>query len=112
MVNEIPTNPFEATVQITNVVRRRGRARAFLLALSFGCYALAGVLYFCSQSWTFYTPYSAETTWEVSLPGRMTFWISTTLGLPALAVLISLGSILLLLGLVPWRNRLVDNKGN
>ncbi len=109
MKNEIPTNPFEATVQITNVVRGHGRAKAVMAALSIGCYCLAGVLYFSSHSWTFYTPYSTETTWEFSLPGRMTFWISATLGILALAVLVSLGSLFLLLALIPLRKRLVDS---
>ena len=109
MQNDIPANPFEATVQVTKVVRRRGRTSAFMVAISIGCYCLAGVLYFCSQSWTFYTPYSTETTWQFSLPGRMTFGISTTLGLLALTGLVALGSLCLLLSLIPWRKRSVDS---
>lgn len=112
MENEIPTNPFEATAQVTSPVQRRRGARILMIALSMGCCSLAGVLYFYSQSWTFYTPYSAETTWEISLPGQTTFAISKTLGLLALAVLVSLGSVFLLLALLPGRNRSVGNTGD
>jgi hypothetical protein len=109
MENELPTNPFEATVRVTNVVRRRGRTRAVMAAFSIGCYGLAGVLYFCSQSWTFYTPYSTETAWELFWQGQMTLEIGVTLGLLALTGLVSLGSLFLLLALIPWRKRSVDS---
>ena len=55
MEKENSTNPFEATAKASNVVRRHGGARAVMAAFSVGCYCLAGVLCFCSQSWTFYT---------------------------------------------------------
>ena len=109
MKNEIPINPFEATVQVTRGVRSRGRTRAFLLALSFGCYAMAGVLYFCSRSWTFYTPYSTETTWELFWQGQMTPEIGVTFGMLALTGSVLLGSLFLLLALIPWRKRSVDS---
>ncbi len=112
MNDEIPTNPFEATVQITNVVRVRGRARAFLLSLSFGCYALAGILYFFSQSWTFYTPYSTETTWELFWQGQMTIEIGVTFGMLAMNGSVLLGSLFLLLALIPWRKRSLGTKVN
>jgi len=44
-----------------------------MVAFAIGCYGLAGLLYVCARSWTFHTPYSQETTWEVSLPGRISF---------------------------------------
>ena len=109
MENEIPTNPFEATVHVTNVVRSRGRTRAFMAALSIGCYCLAGVLYFCSRSWTFYTPYSTETTWELFWQGQMTIEIGVTFGMLALNGSVLLGSLFLLLALSPWRKRSVDS---
>ena len=109
MRDEIPTNPFEATVQVTNVIRRRGQTRAVMAALSIGCYCLAGVLYFCSQSWTFYTPYSTETTWELFWQGQMTIEIGVTFGMLALTGSVLLGSLFLLLALIPWRRRSVDS---
>ena len=83
-----------------------------MVALSLGCFCLAGVLFFCSQSWTFYTPYSVETvetTWEVFLPGRMSFAIGTTFGVLALTALVLLGSLFLLFAILPRRKRLVDS---
>ena len=109
MKNEIPMNPFEATVQVTSGVRRRGRPKAFLLALSIGCFALAGVLYFYSQSWTFYTPYSTETRWELFWQGQMSIEIGVTFGLFAMTGSVLLGSLFLLLALIPWRKRSVGN---
>jgi hypothetical protein len=83
-----------------------------MAALSIGCYSLAGVLYFCSQSWTFYTPYSTETTWELFWQGQMSLEIGTSLGLIALTGLVALGSLFLLLALIPWRKRSVGTKVN
>ncbi|MCY2984378.1 MAG: hypothetical protein NTY15_12190 [Planctomycetota bacterium] len=110
--NENSTNPFEATAQVTNAVRGRGRTKAVMAALSIGCYCLAGVLYFCSQSWTFYTLYSTETTWELFWQGQMTIEIGVTFGMLALTGSILLGSLFLLLALIPWRKRSVDSKVN
>ena len=112
MENEIPANPYDPTTQVTSLVRPRWRARGLLVALSIGCYCLAGVLFFCSQSWTFYTPYSVETTWEVFLPGRMSFAIGITLGVLALTALLLLGSLFLLLALIPREKRSADNEGD
>jgi len=112
MENEIPANPYHPTTQVTSVVRPRGRARALLLVLSICCYCLAGVLFFCSQSWNFYTPYSVETIWEVFLPGRMSFAIGTTLGVLALTALVLLGSLFLLFALIPRRKRSADGEAD
>ena len=109
MENEIPANPYDPTTQVTSLIRPRWRARGLLVALSVGCYSLAGVLFFCSQSWTFYTPYSVETTWEVFLPGRMSFAIGITLGVLALIALLLLGTLFLLIALIPRRKRSVDS---
>ena len=57
----------------------------------------------------FYTPYSVETTWEVFLPGRMSFAIGITLGVLALTALLLLGSLFLLIALIPRRKRSVDS---
>ena len=109
MENKNSTNPFEATVHVTSRVRSRGRTRAVMAALSIGFFLLAGVLYFCSQSWTFYTPYSTETTWELFWQGQMTIEIGVTFGMLALNGSVLLGSLFLLLALIPWRKRSVGN---
>jgi len=83
-----------------------------MAALAFGCYCLAGVLFFCSQSWTFHTPYSVETTWEVFLPGQTSFAIGTTFGVLALSMLVLLGSIFLLFALIPRRRRSADSEAD
>ena len=53
--------------------------------------------------------YSTETTWELFWQGQMTLEIGVTLGSLALTGLVSLGSLFLLLALIPWRKRSVDS---
>jgi hypothetical protein len=79
-----------------------------MVAFAIGCYGLAGLLYVCARSWTFHTPYSQETTWEVSLPGRISFEMSSSRGMLALALLGSLGTLFLLLAFI--RGRLSSSK--
>ncbi len=83
--------------------------RAVMAAFSIGCYGLAVVLYFCSQSWTFYTPYSTETAWELFWQGQMTIEIGVTFGMFALNGSVLLGSLFLLLALIPLKKRSVDS---
>jgi hypothetical protein len=59
-----------------------------------------------------HTPYSTETAWELFWQGQMTLEMGVSLGGLALTGLVWLGSLFLLLALIPWRKRSVGIKVN
>ena len=74
-----------------------------MLAIALNFYSVAALFYFCSDSWSFNTPYSTENNWQVSLPGGFGFFFSAVTGLTLVIGLIASGSLFLLFSILAHR---------
>lgn len=92
--NENPYQPAIFSFSGTSIPRRK---RSWILS---GCGALlllsAALIYLLAERWTFYSPYSVETSWQYILPGGFNFSISSRIAIVTITALVVFGIGLLL----------------
>jgi ABC-type Fe3+ transport system permease subunit len=92
------SNPYAPTQNTTRGTNPRGeRVPRVLLALGFILIGIASYLFFFSESFTFYTPYSSTSDWILSLPYGMDYSINSYIALSAMIGCLVIGLLLLLI---------------
>lgn len=100
----VSPNPYQSAATKTEKPRQRNAvARTILFAIAFGCFTVAGVLWFFAETFETYTPYSAEKHWMISLPNGTGIWFDAQAGTIILISCIAIGISLLLWNVTPIR---------
>ena len=73
----------------------RGKRRWILFGLGAVFLVSAALIFLLAERWTFYTPYSAETSWGYFLPGGMHFSMAPWIGILVISTLVVFGTGLL-----------------
>jgi hypothetical protein len=92
-------NPYESTQNTSQAIRARGnRLATALMALGFVLVGISLYIFFCAESWTFYTPYSIESSeWLLHLPNGSDFSINSYVGVSIMIGCVVLGSLLIMI---------------
>ena len=109
----LSTNPYQTPgANRTDRNHRRVSRRMLCMSLACACFLVAGILFFRSESFTMYTPYSIESNWLLSLPSGEIF-INSPLALAILIFSLVLGILFTLLAVVPtfWRKSDAEQSG-
>lgn len=90
-------NPYES---VASRPQKSGRTivvmKVLFLMMAFGCFLIAGFLYFFAESFETYTPYSAEKHWMIPLSNGMGMWFDAKTGMVVLISSLVAGTLLTL----------------
>ena len=78
-------NPYQPKIVSSSGITRRKR-RGILFGVGVLSLLSAALIYLLAEHWTFYTPYSVETSWRYVIPGGSSFSVSQWIAIVAMYV--------------------------
>lgn len=101
-------NPYQPKIVSSSGITRRKR-RGIPFGVGVLSLLIAASIYLLAEHWTFYTPYSVETSWRYVIPGGSSFSVSSWIAIVAMLSLVVFGIGLMI---APVLLRKVENSPN